>query len=325
MSSNSLWLRFVSALPMRGALAAVAAVWGLGCVWSFSEQTNFAADLGFVFPHLLPLVIDGLAASLAFVAWAASLDARPAVPARLGTFIAVAASSASNGVWAQMRTGHLIAVIVAVGIPVAANLAFEVLLAEMRRQVQRGRGLPPPVAIPYPRLIRLVLAPWPAFTEWRRQVLELTAPTTAAKDVAATDTLTSDEGAVSVRPADTQVVAEVVKPTSTSQVETGPDTAPMAIAGGELPRPDITSRPVTKTAPRPKVAKKRGPKVKVPDQDWLFEQVRQMCAEAEANGQPVPGRDTVAGALGISSYYARVALEAAKQSTNGHKPTGEIQ
>jgi uncharacterized protein DUF2637 len=170
------WRRLGAALPMRTALFAVASVWILGCVWSFQEQSNFAASKGFVYPHLLPLVIDGFAVSMAGVAWAASLDARPAVPARLATLVAVAASSTSNGVWAWLRANHdVVTVVLGVAVPVAANLAFEVLLAELRRQVQRRRGLPPPVAVPYPRLIRFALAPWATFFAWRAMVLEITA------------------------------------------------------------------------------------------------------------------------------------------------------
>jgi hypothetical protein len=169
------WRQFSAALPMRASLIAVATVWGLGCVWSFQEQSAFAASKGFAFPHLLPLVIDGFAVSMAGVSWAASLDARPAIPARLATVVAVGASSASNGVWAYLRTHHdLVTVVLGVAVPVAANLAFEVLLAELRRQVQRHRGLPPPVAVPYPRLIRLLLAPWQTFHAWRTLVLEIT-------------------------------------------------------------------------------------------------------------------------------------------------------
>jgi hypothetical protein len=161
---------------MRTALAAVAVVWLLGCVWSFQEQSAFAASKGFAFPHLLPLVIDGFAVSMAGVSWAASLDARPAIPARLATVVAVGASSASNGVWAYLRTNHdTVTVILGVAVPTVANLAFEVLLAELRRQVQRRRGLPPPVAVPYPRVIRTVLAPVSTFRTWRVLVLELTA------------------------------------------------------------------------------------------------------------------------------------------------------
>jgi hypothetical protein len=161
---------------MRTSLVAVGVVWLLGCVWSFQEQSAFAASKGFVFPHLLPLVIDGFAVSMAGVSWAASLDARPAIPARLATVLAVGASSASNGVWAYLRANHdSVTVALGVAVPIAANMAFEVLLAELRRQVQRRRGLPAPVAVPYPRLIRIVLAPWQTFGTWRAMVLDITA------------------------------------------------------------------------------------------------------------------------------------------------------
>ena len=200
-SVSDWWRRVCAALPIRLALATVAAVWLLGCVWSFQEQSQFAAAKGFELPHLLPLVIDGFAVSMATVAWAASLDARPAVAARLATLAAVAASSGSNGVWAWLRTEHdAVTVTIAVAVPVAANLAFEVLLAELRRQVQRRRGLPAPVAVAYPRVIRLVLAPWSTFTAWRRQVLILTDPTTRPA-------LTQRDGTAAARPATTELVA----------------------------------------------------------------------------------------------------------------------
>lgn len=169
------WRRFAAALPMRTSLVAVGVVWLLGCAWSFQEQTAFATSKGFAFPHLLPLVIDGFAVSMAGVSWAASLDARPALPARLATLVAVGASSGSNGGWAYLRTHHdVVAVALGMAVPIAANMAFEVLLAELRRQVQRRRGLPAPVAVPYPRLIRLVLAPAQTFRSWRITVLILT-------------------------------------------------------------------------------------------------------------------------------------------------------
>jgi hypothetical protein len=161
--------------PADTALLGVAVVWLFGCIWSYQEQSAFAASNGFTFPHLLPLVIDGLAVSMAGVSWAASLDARPAIPARLATLIAVGASSGSNGTWAYLRAHHdLTTVGLGIAVPIAANLAFEVLLAELRRQVQRSRGLPAPVAVPYPRLIRLVLAPWQTLRAWRTLVLRIT-------------------------------------------------------------------------------------------------------------------------------------------------------
>jgi hypothetical protein len=164
-------------VPMAIALVMVAAVWAAGAVWSFDEQRAFAASLGFLIPALLPLTIDGLALSLASVAWAASLDGRAAVQARLGTAVAIAASAASNARWAAERTaGDASAVVLAAGVPVASFLAFEVLLAELRRQVHRRRGLPAPVAVPSPRVVRLLLAPRAAFAEWRTTVLVLTDP-----------------------------------------------------------------------------------------------------------------------------------------------------
>jgi hypothetical protein len=192
MSTESRWRRIGAALPMHTALLAVTVVWVLGGVWSYQEQSRFASVKGFEFPHLLPLVIDGFAVSMAGVAWAASLDARPAVAARLATVLAVAASSGSNGVWAWLRTDHdTVTVALGVAVPVAANLAFEVLLAELRRQVQRRRGLPAPVALPYPRVIRMVLAPLHTFRTWRALVLDLTEltptpPVTDARTVVAT-------------------------------------------------------------------------------------------------------------------------------------------
>lgn len=168
-------------LPMGLALSTVTAVWLLGCVWSFTEQTAFARAKGFADPELLPLVIDGLAVSMAAVAFAASLDGRPALAARLGTALAVLASAASNGLWAAERSSaaaagpDLATVVVGAGIPVAANIAFEVLLAELRRQVQRRRGLPAPAPLPTLRVARLLLAPPSTFRAWRDEVLEVTA------------------------------------------------------------------------------------------------------------------------------------------------------
>ena len=174
--------KVVSRLPMSVALSTVAAVWLLGCVWSFTEQTAFAKAKSFADPTLLPLVIDGLAASMAAVAFAASLDGRPALAARLGTGLAVLASAASNGLWAAERSNtagtgsDLPTVVIGAGIPIAANIAFEVLLAELRRQVQRRRGLPAPVPLPTLRMARLLLAPPSTFRAWRLEVLDVTSP-----------------------------------------------------------------------------------------------------------------------------------------------------
>jgi hypothetical protein len=167
----------VMALALTGVLVVVIS----GDVWSFREQTDLARDLAFDIPWLLPVVLDGLAAALAAVAFAASLDGRPALGARLGTALAVTASAASNLAAAALRLGtesprDRIALAIAAGIPVAANLAWEVILGELRRQVMRRRGLPAPVPVPWPRVVRVVLAPVSTLRLWRRVVLGLTDP-----------------------------------------------------------------------------------------------------------------------------------------------------
>ncbi|MFY1658595.1 DUF2637 domain-containing protein [Micromonospora sp. WMMD1274] len=174
MSDRRPWTRHV---PLGIALLLIAAVWVAGAVWSFDEQTRYADAKGFDIPQLLALVLDGMAIAMAAVSWAASLDARPATFARLATAIAIAASSASNGAWAWTRSaGDKQTVVLAAGVPVVAMIAFEVLLAEVRRQVLRRRGQPGPVAVTPPRLIRVALAPWSTLRDWRRLALDVTDP-----------------------------------------------------------------------------------------------------------------------------------------------------
>jgi len=182
----------VMALALTGVLVVVVA----GDVWSFREQTDLAHDLAFDLPWLLPVVLDGLAAALAAVAFAASLDGRPALGARLGTALAITASAASNLSAAALRLGtesprDRIALAIAAGIPVAANLAWEVILGELRRQVMRRRGLPAPVPVPWPRVVRVVLAPVSTIRSWRRVVLGLTDP---ARGHVTGDPMTRDRG-----------------------------------------------------------------------------------------------------------------------------------
>jgi hypothetical protein len=177
--------RFLAGLPTGLALLLIGGVWFAGAVWSFEEQTRFAESKDFQTPQLLPLVLDGMAIAMAAVAYAASLDARPAVFARLGTALAIACSAASNAAWAWVRSdGDLQTIVLAAGVPVVAMVAFEVLLGEVRRQVLRRRGQPAPAAVPAPRLIRLVLAPFSTFVAWRRLALAATDPrhTFAATD-----------------------------------------------------------------------------------------------------------------------------------------------
>jgi hypothetical protein len=238
------WKRFTAALPMRTALTGVALVWLLGCVWSFEEQTNFAAAKGFTLPWLLPLVIDGLAAAMAGVAYAASLDARPAIPARIATALAVAASATSNGAWAYERAGtDAGTVALAVGIPVAANLAFEVLLSELRRQIQRRRGQRPPVAIPYPRIIRIVLSPFKTFVTWRRLVLEITDP---RREIEPMSPVPAVEPAAAVRVPVRAEPADGTDPPTASMPRVRPEPAQRASA--EVNRASRPRRPVMATA-----------------------------------------------------------------------------
>lgn len=174
--------QFTAALPMRLALGGVASVWAFGAVWSFTEQAAFAFAKGFEHPALLPLSIDGFAVTTAGVAFADSLKGRPAVFARLMAVVGIGGSAAINGVWAAQRSAAggqgLDPTMVAIGltVPLVAFVAFEVFLSGLRRQVQRSRGLPPPVTLPPLRLVRLLLAP-STFLDWRNEVLTLTATT----------------------------------------------------------------------------------------------------------------------------------------------------
>lgn len=173
------------------SLLCIALVWLAGCVWSFEEQSGYATLKGFRIPWLLPLVLDGLAFSLAAVAFAASLDGRPALFARVATVVAVASSATSNGAFAWQRSGGDIGTLaLAAGVPVAANLAFEVLLVEIRKQVMRSRGVPARVSLPYPRWQQMFLSPFKTFAQWRRLVLAALdlAPLFAAAQSAANPT-----------------------------------------------------------------------------------------------------------------------------------------
>lgn len=306
---GSRWRRFTASLPMRTALVAVAAVWLLGAVWSFTEQSAFAGNKGFSYPHLLPLVIDGFAVAMAGVAWAASLDARPAVAARLATVIAVAASSASNGAWAYLRTNHdLTAVVLGVAVPIAANLAFEVLLAEMRRQVQRRRGLPPPVAIPYPRFIRLGLAPFRTFVEWRALVLDLT-----AMDLAV------------ARPGAVTASAQ----TTTHQPETSDDQAPAVGATRPEParpaaaRSETTRSEGTRSEASPREPVRRETTVREP---VGIERVRRELAQYSDVARQEPAWPDSSGhepAAHGSAAAATAVQETAVREGNGYQPAAQ--
>jgi hypothetical protein len=160
-------------------------VWVGGAVFNFSEQARFALISGFSLPYLLPLLLDGLSIALASVAMAASMDGRAAIVPRLGTLIAVGASSWVSGHAAYARAFIRVdsmsletrydstRVIIGVCVPLFSLLAFEVLLVEIRRVVQKIRGRKSPVPIPMPRLVMWVTQPpWRTYGMWRTSALE---------------------------------------------------------------------------------------------------------------------------------------------------------
>lgn len=162
------------------AYFATSVVWGLGALWSFTEQTRAAAALGFEIPWVLPVLLDGLGVALALVAVSAALDARSAVLIRLGVLAAIAGSGYFNVVGVLIRWDGAQPlwqpITMALVAPVSSNLALEVLLSATRRHVQRLRGLPPPVAVPAPHPLRLISAPITTFRAWRQVVLVMTDP-----------------------------------------------------------------------------------------------------------------------------------------------------
>ncbi len=319
------WQRFVAAMPLRFALLATGAVWAMGCVWSFREQALFAQAKGFHLPWLLPAVIDGLAIALACVAYAASLDGRPGVVARLGTAVAVAASGASNATFAWQRSGDRTTVVLAAGVPLAANLAFEVLLHELRRQVLRRRGLPAPAAVPYPRLIRVVLAPVSTLRQWRRLVLDLTT-LQPAPPVADTATRASVPDASAPAPG-----------VSVSAPASGPDASAhqgadaSATPAREAPAPGTAAEPLTpdadadaatrpdappawQTASRPASADAAALQLTSPDTRQMIQSDARQRDPADA----VPGADAVSDAdtairADVSSRWPR-AVDADPES-----------
>jgi hypothetical protein len=166
---------------MGCSLTLVALVYAGGAVWSFHEQSKFALTLGFESrPWLLPIVLDGMVAAMASVALVVSLQGRSAFRPRMVTMIAITLSALSNAVAAWNRTEgettQVTATIVATIIPVAAAVAWEALLDELRSQIILSAA--PYLAkrkIPGPRAIRLLLSPR-TILEWRLLVLEMTTP-----------------------------------------------------------------------------------------------------------------------------------------------------
>lgn len=170
------------------AIALSAMVWLAVSIMNFEEQARWARAAEMPSPELLPLAFDGMYVSLAVVALVASLDGRAAIPARMGTLLAVVASSAVSGNAAYLRTTvddpnsyapndmiyRVDTVIIVAAMPWIALVAFEVALIEVRRRVQKARGRKSPAPIPFPRAVRWLLAPLSTSTAWRRVVLSVT-------------------------------------------------------------------------------------------------------------------------------------------------------
>lgn len=214
--------------PMTVSLGAVAIVWIGGAVFNFSEQARYAETSGFELPFLLPLLLDGLAIALAAVATSASMDGRAAIVPRLGTLVAVGASSWVSGHAAYARAFVRVdamsletefdstRVIIGVGVPLFSLLAFEVLLVEIRRVVQKVRGRVSPVPIPMPRLVMWIAQPpWRTYGMWRRAALdqcvrELTIVQAQAVEATVTQ-VTATSAPVPVDPAPTSVRREITQ------------------------------------------------------------------------------------------------------------------
>lgn len=295
------WAQFTANLPLRVALLGVAGVWLLGCLWSFREQTALAAASGFETPWVLPLLIDGFAASCAGVAYAASLDGRAALAARIMTGVAVAGSASSNGLWAWERSGgQLPTVTLAVGVPVVANLAFEVLLGERRRVVKRRRGLPAPKPVEPPRLVRLVLSPLREFWAWRRRTLALTAPSALPVEARENDRPQVPGAIVVVL----EALAERLR--RTRETSTTPD-APGPVDNDEPP----PAAAATVTSPMDQPTGKRRATAKARRLDRIVEQLE---AGAELDGPKV------AALVGVSARQGQRDLADAQNVMASGRP-----
>lgn len=230
---------FATATVLAAALAGVASVWSLAAWWSFAEQTRGADHLGFAHPAVLPWTLDGLAFSLALVALAAALDGRPAPLARLGVLVALTGSVWANRLGVQLRSpgGHATddAVRMAAVAPLSAFVAFEVILAAIRRLVMRWRGLPAPTPIPTLRPVRVLLAPLHSVREWRAAVLAVTTPLTA--DGRAATAPAGPDSAGPVTPPDWASGDHVDAAAGSSSTPPSADSLPAAVDGGRVDAP----------------------------------------------------------------------------------------
>lgn len=270
--ARSRWQTAPTLAVLGVGLLVVATVWLLSCIWSFGEQTRAARALGFEHPHVLPWMLDALAAALALVALAAALAGQSAGLARLGVLLALAGSVWANAAGVVIRSHgnpNHDAVAMAAVAPLSAFIALEVILGKGRRLVLWLRGEEPPAAIPHLRLIRLALSPR-TFADWRRAVLDLT-QTPAAGVVPAAPAAGLDApvipaggtgpGAVppaSASPGPAQIVPAVDK-CGADDGRSGVLSAPPGDAGGlgvvgvgpRLPGPDAAPAGAPECAPAP--------------------------------------------------------------------------
>ena len=320
-----------STLPTVLALLIVAAVWALGCWWSFTEQTAFARSHHFAVPELLPLILDGMATALAGVAYAASLDGRPAIGARVGTAVAVAISAASNGLWAAERSGQdVITIGLAVVVPCTAMLAFEVLLGELRRQVQRRRGDPAPVRIPHPRMVRWVLAPVSTFTTWRRLVLDLTALTPTSTPHSLPSPASAAQGSTEASRAETTEAPQPGPVADPEPADRDSEPPPARPAGVPVATGDRTPQTAWPPPAEPVATAVAGPDI-IDDRAAQEPPTRQTSAPAgrarpqepeTAAEHTQPGMRPVPDPHGVSVGDERVA-NIAGMLRRGEEPTGE--
>lgn len=171
-------------VPTVAALSLTTAVFLTGAWFNFAEQRAWAEGRGYGMPVLLPIFLDGLALALAVVSMSASLDGRTAIPQRIGSFVAILSSSAVSGTAAYHRMSDVASLthsraldwsVVALGgaIPLLCFMAYENVLAELRRLIMKLRGQVSPQPIPKPRAVMwIVQPPWRTFAEWRTGALE---------------------------------------------------------------------------------------------------------------------------------------------------------
>lgn len=319
-TTRSRWQTLPTLCVLGAGLVVVAVVWVLSCRWSFSEQARAAQALGFEHPHVLPWMLDALAAALALVALAAALAGQSAGLARLGVFLALSGSVWANAAGVSIRSGgdpKHDAITMAAIAPISAFAALEVLLGKIRRLVLWLRGEPAPAAIPALRLVRLLLAPRTSFCEWRTAVLERTTP---IKPAVSQDTLPETAGGA----VPGQATPGQGEPQLRSALPGRPDLAEGAASGpGTAGREGSASR-YGQTPPSPALALVSGShqdarsKTAVPA---VSGQPSRSAVSVRADSGPDGGPDTVAGHLADSQTSGVLAPRTDTQDSVSGQPT----